>query len=297
MNVDLSKLNLRQLAQVADSALRAGVPDIAGRIYALLKEKAPGEAHIQTRHGLARNVNRRTAVMLDVLETIEVISPRKPFVSDGLATWLKTLPFLDDERFMALADRHSDLLPLPNWHWNLQTVVWAVQQVRDLDGDFVELGVFKGHTTRFVADYVEFANWPRRWWLYDTFEGIPEDQMDPGWEKSRATYVGTFSYEQVRKTFEGFPNIEVIQGRVPEILLERAPDRIAFLHMDLNNAQAEVQALDLLFDRIVQGGVIVFDDYVWAVSRAQYEAEKAWFAKRGLVILPLPTGQGVFVKP
>ena len=36
--------------------------------------------------------------------------------------------------------------------------------------------------------------------------------------------------------------------------------------------------LELLFDRIVPGGIIVFDDYVWLTSRAQYEAEKAWFA-------------------
>jgi O-methyltransferase len=298
VELDLSKLNLRQIGQLADAALRAGAPAIAGRLYEHLRKRAHGESHLETRYGLAINGGPRAIMMLDVLEIIEKAQPRTPFVGEGLATWFKTLPFMDDAKFMALAEKHVRLLPAINWHWNLQTVVWAVEQVRRLDGDFVELGVFKGHTTHFIADYVDFADWSRRWWLYDTFEGIPKDQLDPGWEKAdAAAYGGTFSYEGVKASFADFPNIDVIKGRVPEILLERSPDKIAFLHMDLNNATAEIQALDLLYDRIVRGGVIVFDDYVWAVSRAQYEAEKAWSAKRGLTILPLPTGQGVFVKP
>jgi len=297
MNVDLSKLNMRQLSVLGDAALQAGAYVVAGRIFTAIRERAPGESHIEARLGLAINTSTRTPAMLEVLKAIEEIRPRRPFVSEGLATWLKTLPFMDDPRFMELAERHSRLLPVPNWHWNLQTVVWAVEQVRGLEGDFIELGVFKGHTTLFVAEYIGFADWPRRWWLYDTFDGIPADQLDAGWSESNAsTYTGTYSFEEVRDRFEPIPNIEVIKGRVPEILHARAPEKIAFMHMDLNNATAEIQALELLFDRIVPGGVIVFDDYLWLTARAQYDAEKAWFAARGLVVLPLPTGQGVFIK-
>jgi predicted O-methyltransferase YrrM len=91
--------------------------------------------------------------------------------------------------------------------------------------------------------------------------------------------------------------VRVIQGRVPEILSEYAPEKISFMHIDLNNAPAEIGALQLLFDRLAPGGVIIFDDYCWATTRAQHVAEKAWFERRGLHILPMPTGQGVFVNP
>ena len=69
-----------------------------------------------------------------------------------------------------------------------------------------------------------------------------------------------------------------------------------FLHMDLNNSSAEISALDFLFDRIVEGGIIVFDDFCWTNSKAQRQAEQAWFTARGLRALALPTGQALLRK-
>jgi hypothetical protein len=43
--------------------------------------------------------------------------------------------------------------------------------------------------------------------------------------------------------------------------------------------------------------VVVFDDYGWFTAREQFDAENAWMRERGLEILELPTGQGLFVKP
>ena len=114
---------------------------------------------------------------------------------------------------------------------------------------------------------------------------------------NKNAYGGTFSYEEVRDRFAPFPNIKVIKGRVPEVLAQDCPEAISFIHMDLNNTIAEIQALDALYDRLTPGGVIVFDDYGWAVAHRQKAAEDQWFAARGLKILQLPTGQGLFIKP
>jgi len=294
----LDNLSPGRLLMLGDAALQSRDAELALGLYRAALKATDGSLalRLHNRIGLARAPNTRTLTMLDVLQKLE--GREKIFVGEGLATWQKSLPFMDDPRFMALVEKHADLLPLPNWHWNLNTFLWAVHQARDLAGDFVELGVFKGHTTIFAAEYVGFETWPRRWCLYDTFDGIPDDQVDEGWaEVNAATYHGQFSYEEVRDRFSAFPNIEVIKGRVPEILHEVCPEQIALLHVDLNNMSAEIAALDLLYDRITPGGVIIFDDYGWAVSRLQFEAENAWFAERGLKILPLPTGQGLFVKP
>jgi O-methyltransferase len=293
----LENLTVREALAMAAALARQGLHGRAAELLRAALAVVPARTDLRVRLGLSANPTSRTGALIDVVDALEPFRDTA-YVADGLATWMKILPFFEDPRFMVLSDLHQTLLPIPNWHWNLQTVLWAARQVATTPGDFVELGVFRGHTTLFVADYLEFADMPRTWRLYDTFEGIPEDQLDPEWAaKNKKAYEGTFSFEEVRDRFAGFPNIRVIQGRVPEVLHEDLPEQVAFLHMDLNNSAAEIAALDLLFDRIPSGGVIVFDDYCWEVSRAQHDAEKAWFAARGLHVLPLPTGQGVFVKP
>ena len=85
-------------------------------------------------------------------------------------------------------------------------------------------------------------------------------------------------------------------GIVPEIFQSSVPERIAYLHLDLNAAKAEIAALEVLFDRIVPGGMIVFDDFGHMRYAEQHKAEIAWMRERGYAILELPTGQGLVVK-
>ena len=71
---------------------------------------------------------------------------------------------------------------------------------------------------------------------------------------------------------------------------------ISFLHIDMNNADAEVGALERLFDKVVTGAVIVFDDYGWLAYREQKLGEDAFLAGHDMQILELPTGQGIAIK-
>ena len=298
-NVTINDPSVEQLLAMGDGLMRGGELAMARGFYRTALKRATPAQHrkVWLRVGIAES-DVRPKMALDILRRLEEEDVAGAFVGTGLATWWKTLPFMEDRRFLELSDKHAHLLPLANWQWNLQTALWAVQQAKTTPGDYVELGVFRGHTTLFCAEYVGFQDWPRRWWLYDTFEGIPDDQVAAGWETSNKNlYQGTFSVEEVRERFAHMPNIDIIQGRVPEVLAQGSPDRIAFMHIDMNNPTAEIGALDALYERVSSGGVILFDDYCWATARAQYVAENAWFAKRGQRILPLPTGQGLFIKP
>ncbi len=298
-DITLGKVTSERAIAMGDGLLDAGFYDAAKALYASAlrhETKTSMRYRIRLRMGLATDGRPRAQSLLKDLKRFEEESDQV-FVSAGLITWMKNVPFLDDERFMALEEKHQHLLPIPNWHWNLQTVIWALSQTRNVDGDLVEMGVFKGHTTLFAAEYLDFQNWPKRWLLFDTFDGIPEDQLDAGWEKTNlSAYKGTYSYEDTCARFDSFPNIDVVKGRVPEILENRCPERISFLHIDLNNTAAEIAALEFSLDRLSPGAVLILDDYCWAPARAQFLAERRWFTERDLHVLPLPTGQGVFIK-
>ena len=83
---------------------------------------------------------------------------------------------------------------------------------------------------------------------------------------------------------------------MPQILDEVAPEKTAYLHLDLNDANAELGALNFFWDRIVPGRSIVLDDYGWISYRAQKLVEDRSFAKRGYGIMELPTGQELVIK-
>ena len=87
------------------------------------------------------------------------------------------------------------------------------------------------------------------------------------------------------------------EGPIPDVFAAACPQRIAYLHIDLNQAPAEVAALDHLFDRIVPGGILILDDYEWSgIYRSQKLAEDVWFEARKYRVMPLPTGQGLVIK-
>ncbi len=64
---------------------------------------------------------------------------------------------------------------------------------------------------------------------------------------------------------KGFENFQLIKGNVFDTLpayLETNPEtRLSFLHLDMDVKEPTDFALEILYERVVPGGLIVFDDY------------------------------------
>jgi predicted O-methyltransferase YrrM len=100
----------------------------------------------------------------------------------------------------------------------------------------------------------------------------------------------------VKAKFEDYAQVELVKGFIPDSFKDNCPEKIAYLHIDLNQAPAEIAALDHLFDRVVAGGIIILDNYEWSAYRPQKLAEDLWFEARKYRVMPLPTGQGLVIK-
>ena len=227
------------------------------------------------------------------------------FFGDCMASVNKSQGFLADPKFVAAFERNARHSTEENGRaWRLHTLAWAAQHALELDGDFVECGVFEGFMSATLCDYLDFADSGRTFYLYDTFEGFSAKYSSPAdfgihhgfYRVAQEAYGRPGLYETVVARFQAYPNVKVIRGVVPDVLLEQMPERIAYCHIDLNSPAAEVGALEVLFDRIVPGGMVVFDDYGWLPFAKQMQAEDAFAARRGYRILELPTGQGLIVK-
>jgi predicted O-methyltransferase YrrM len=238
---------------------------------------------------------RDNAAALAALQTLaeqgDVGHPLNPwFMSDNLITYAHTRGFLTDPRFVAAVVAAR---PQPEERaiaWRTHTLCWAADSVRALPGDYVECGTYQGYSAEVLLHFT--GGLPgRRLWLYDLF--------DPSGGEGEGVRLPAHAAEladRVRARFAPWDNVVVTQGKVPDVLAQGAPDRIAFLHIDMNNAAAELGALEMLYDRVATGGIVVFDDYGWGVYRAQKDAADAFLQARGTLVLELPTGQGLAVK-
>ena len=212
------------------------------------------------------------------------------FAGDNLITFGKNLSFLTDERFMAAVEAQVTTEVERTILWRTAVLAWAARNGLRRDGDFVECGCYRGTSARIIADTLGFGTIDRTFWLYDLFE-YPE-----GSTHSPMPGMGGDLFEATQARFSDLPNVRVIRGAVPDCLPGQSPDRIAYLHIDMNNAAAEIGALEALFDRVTPGGAIVLDDYGYHGYVAQRDAERAWFGARGYDVLELPTSQGLVIK-
>jgi O-methyltransferase len=232
-------------------------------------------------HGLQQMPETIAALRTLVANAVGVGEPDSPwFIADNLITFGHTHGFLTDPRFIAAVNSEHPAHDELSIIWRTHTLCWAAESCLGVAGDYVECGCYRGYSMAVVLRYL--AGLPgRRCYLYDLF-----DPTEVGGE-------GKHPAAQLR--FSALDNVSVIRGKVPQILSETTPRRIAFLHMDMN-AEAALGALEMLFDRISPGGMIVFDDYGWTGYRAQKDAADTFLRQRSLAVLELPTGQRLVVK-
>jgi len=219
---------------------------------------------------------------------------RPVYASDNVILLGRNLGFRRDQKLMkafrnnAANDQERSLLLRVN------TLAWAAAEALRLEGDFVECGVWRGFCSGVLTEYLEFQNLDRAFYLYDTFAGIPAELDSEKHDSPLFHEPGL--YDRVVERFSRYPNVKVVKGIIPNSFSTAAPERIAFMHIDLNSSTSEIAALEALFERVVPGGFIVFDDYGWIGYLAQQLAEEAWARQRKHRILELPTGQGLLIK-
>ena len=235
--------------------------------------------------GLVKTLNSLISQIGDVAD------PRSQwFMADNLITYGHTAGFREDSRFISAVQGAQPKPMELAIAWRTHTLCWAAQSCLGLEGDYVECGTYEGYSMDVVLRYLDGLP-GRRCWLYDLF-----DPSGNSGEGKRLPEHSPALYQKVKERFQPWKNVTVTQGKVPDVLHRAMPERIAFLHIDMNNPEAELGAMELLFDRLAVGGMVIFDDYGWTGYRDQKRAADGFAARQGLSVLELPTGQGLMLK-
>lgn len=211
--------------------------------------------------------------------------------ADNFFTWYRNLSMLQDEHFVKSWESNAEHPSDNAIIWRRYVLACAAYHCVQLEGDFVECGAYTGVGMKTVIDYLGGRRFPKNFWGYDLFE------HDESMEHHGMPEHGPDLERKVRRKFADYPQVRIFKGQIPQVFAGQSPKKIAYLHIDLNEATAEIASLEALFDRVVPGGIVILDDYEWAgIYRPQKLAEDPWFDARDYRVMPLPTGQGLVIK-
>ena len=166
-------------------------------------------------------------------------------------------------------------------------------------GDLAECGVWRGGSCMLMAlGLIRADDTGRHIYMYDTFEGHPRPDPDKDvdlWgnrgidEWRRQEEAGTLgewgvaSLAEVRGNLlsTGYPaeRLIFVQGMVETTVPGNTPANLALLRLDTDWYDSTRVALRHLYPKLVQGGVLIIDDY--GHYRGQRQAVDEYFAEIG----------------
>jgi len=168
-----------------------------------------------------------------------------------------------------------------------------------IDGDILEFGVYSGRSLAALSYYNDKyyqnenkinseSNINRQIYGFDSFEGLPDTEGHPRWKKQlfkyNHSYHPTIKNNQLitPKLVEDFfissnlnkPNI--IKSYYDKLKIDQI-NKIALCHIDCDLYSSTKQVLNLIKDKLVDGSIIMFDDWFHYKANPNKGEQKAYF--------------------
>ena len=158
----------------------------------------------------------------------------------------------------------------------------AMNEIVDVPGDFAEIGVFRGALFKRIVAVAQVLH--RRAHAFDSFIGMDEptamdagkypkgDLSSGGKENFRRIILNSIrqhrgvsldSSQQAGASTEAIRDdiFSLWDGYVPECLEKCPVKEFAFIYIDLDHHDPTQQAIEWAWPRLVEGGLLGFDDY------------------------------------
>src|SRR2546423_4002225 len=146
-------------------------------------------------------------------------------------------------------------------------------------GAIVEFGVFEGRWMKTLIDAALETDARPDVWGFDSFEGLPEltsADLD-------CWHAGQYAanYEAVRALLNADqrPWVHLIKGWFKDTL--RSPEAqnlgpVAYARVDCDLYEPAVECLQFLSTRLVDGAILVFDDWTYDLAKGETRAFSEW---------------------
>lgn len=175
---------------------------------------------------------------------------------------------------------------------NVVTLACALEMTKNKKGSFVECGVFEGNTLITSAIFMKNRKISKKSFGVDTFEGFDPTQTTHDYDlpemfdalsksgkitdshlkkakdriqknKTENHHLDSSYFSNVNeKVFKDAKdlNVTLLKGKFSKVL-PSFNEEISVLHIDCDLYEPYLECLNSLYEKVVSGGIIVFDEY------------------------------------
>ena len=152
--------------------------------------------------------------------------------------------------------------------WN--NIAEALDITKNLEGDYVEIGVYLGGSALFAMNCIEFmqqdnAIKSRKMVLIDTFDGFNYEEaqtsVDQIWKNTHKLYGVKKTMDHIHETFKNNSvSYLLLEGNICKDNLPDDVEKIVVANIDVDMYEPTLDALNKVTDLIVSGGIIICED-------------------------------------
>lgn len=145
-----------------------------------------------------------------------------------------------------------------------ETILQQAEKCLELDGDYVELGCYRGDTSVLLGKILK-VQLDKRLWIYDSFAGLPEKTEEDvsgagaNFQKGELLVTKREVIDKIKK--HGLKNVVIKKAWFDELRDEDLPGRIGFAFCDGDLYESIKSSLKLVLPRLVKEGIIIVHDY------------------------------------
>ncbi|MBI5230384.1 MAG: class I SAM-dependent methyltransferase [Candidatus Magasanikbacteria bacterium] len=174
------------------------------------------------------------------------------------------------------------------WPAEMIQIYNCVFSVKKLDGDFAEVGVYSGRSSKLICEVKD----DKMFHLFDTFDGLPEPTSIDSDSMHQHMYAS--SLDSVKTYLGDYKNVTFHPGMFPETAEPIKNRSFAFVHLDVDLYHSTLECLKFFYPRMVGGGIILSHDYSTLVGVKK--AFDEFFADKIESVIELSTSQCLVVK-
>lgn len=201
-------------------------------------------------------------------------------------------------RNKGIFDKYKDYTMIPELvYMDNLTVAELASEVK---GDIVECGVWRGGMIAGISDVLGKN---RKYWLFDSFEGLPpadagkDGETAIHWQANKDSKyyydncAAEIGFAKKAMNLSGPANAEFVKGWFSETVDKSEVKDIAVLRLDGDWYESTMTCLKALYPKVVTGGIIILDDYYFweGCSRALHD----YFSQNSLTDKIHESPQGV----